>query len=81
MLIAATGHTLEMFSTAMIKIKRQPPRRCPKCGSYRLSTDGDIAERNGIRGWQQRDACGACSYRGEYSFFPWDEKDELDLEA
>lgn len=81
MLIAATGHTLDMFSTAMVKIKRKPPRRCPKCGSYRLSVDGDIAERDGVQGWQQRDACGACSYRGEYSFRPWDHPDELELEA
>ena len=74
MLIAATGHLLDVFSIAMVKIKRKPPRRCPKCGSYRLGIDGDIIERDGVEGWQQRDACGACSYRGEYTFTSWRER-------
>lgn len=79
MLITATNHTFDMFTTAMVKFKRQPPRRCPKCGSYRLTVDGDISERDGAWGWQQRDACGACDYRGEYSFHPWNDQGELEL--
>ncbi|MDN3310535.1 hypothetical protein QWJ90_06300 [Microbacterium oryzae] len=78
-LIAATAHLLDVFSTSMVKNKRKPPTRCPKCGSYRLSTDGDITARDGEPGWQQRDACGACSYRGEYTFTPWEFETELEL--
>jgi hypothetical protein len=81
LLIAATAHLLDVFSTAMIKNKRKPPTRCPRCGSYRLSTDGDITERDGEPGWQQRDACGACSYRGEYTFTPWESEPEFELEG
>lgn len=79
LLIAATAHLLDVFSTSMVKNKRKPPTRCPRCGSYRLSIDGDVAERDGELGWQQRDACGACTYRGEYAFTPWES--ELELEA
>lgn len=75
MLISATGHLLEMFWTATVKITRKPPVRCPQCGSYRLSLDGDIAE----MGWQEREACGACNYRGEYTFTPWETQEESEL--
>ena len=81
MLITATAHVLDMFSTAIVKAKRKPPTRCPKCGSYRLSVDGDIAEQDGVEGWQQRDACAACAYRGEYTFTPWEPESELELES
>lgn len=81
LLIAATAHVLDVFATAMVKIKRKPPTRCPKCGSYKLSVDGDIAERDGVEGWEQREACGACSYRGEYSFRPWDFEYESHVES
>lgn len=81
LVIAATGHLLEVFSTAIVKNKRKPPTRCPKCGSYRLSIDGDIAEHDGVEGWQQREACGACSYRGEYPFTPWYPRTDFELEA
>lgn len=78
MLIAATAHLLDVFSTAMVKINRKPPTRCPKCGSYKLGSDGDIAEVDGLLGWQERDACGACNYRGEYHFNAWEPDPELE---
>lgn len=71
MLLDATAHVLQMYSTAIIKVKRKPPRRCPRCSSYRLVTDGDIAERGGERGWLQAEVCSACEYRGPESFSAW----------
>lgn len=76
MLIKATAHLFDVFSTAMVKIKRRPPTRCPKCGSYKLGSDGDIAEVDGLLGWQEREACGACSYRGEFNFTAWEPEPE-----
>lgn len=76
MLLDATAHVLSMYSTAIVKVKREPHRRCPKCGSYRLVVDGDIHEQNGKRGWLQADFCLGCEYRGRESFEPWDEYDE-----
>lgn len=76
LLIAATAHVLDVFSTSIVKLQRKPPARCPRCGSYKLGIDGDIAEQDGMLGWQQREACGACSYRGEFEFSPWETADE-----
>ena len=83
MLLDATAHVLQMYSTAIVKVKRKPPRRCPKCSSYRLMTDGDIAERDGERGWLQAEVCSACEYRGPESFSAWEQigNDDDDVEA
>jgi hypothetical protein len=85
MLLDATAHVFQMYSTAIVKVKRKPPRRCPKCGSYRLVTDGDITERDGEQGWLQAEVCSACEYRGPESFEPWgqrdDDQDELEAAA
>lgn len=71
MLLDATSHVFHMYSTAIVKAKRNAPRRCPKCGSYRLVVDGDIHVRAGQQGWIQADICSACGYRGTESFEPW----------
>jgi hypothetical protein len=83
MLLDATAHVLQMYSTAIVKVKRKPPRRCPKCSSYRLVTDGDIAERDGEQGWLQAEVCSACGYRGPESFSAWERvaADDDDLEV
>jgi hypothetical protein len=85
MLLDATAHVFQMYSTAIVKVKRKPPRRCPKCGSYRLVTDGDITVRDGEQGWLQAEVCSACEYRGPESFEPWgqrdDDQDELEAAA
>jgi hypothetical protein len=35
----AAGHVLEVFTLALIRLRRGEPPRCPDCGSYRLATD------------------------------------------
>lgn len=79
MLLDATEHVFQMYSTAIVKTKRKPPRRCPKCSSYRLVTDFDISERDGEQGSLQADVCSACGYRGPESFEAW--KWDTDEEA
>lgn len=76
MLLDATEHVFSMYSTAIIKSKRTPPRRCPKCSSYRLVTDGDIAVQNGLEGWLTAETCSACLYRGSETFEPWELHDD-----
>ncbi len=76
MLLDATAHVLQMYSTAIVKVKRKPPRRCPKCSSYRLVTDGDITEQDGEQGWLEAEVCSACGYRGPESFEPWEKRED-----
>lgn len=71
MLLDATSHVFHMYSTAIVKVKRNPPRRCPKCSSYRVVIDGDIQVQDGEQGWLQVDICSACGYRGAESFESW----------
>lgn len=72
MLLDATQNVLGMFGTALVKADREPPRRCPKCDSYRLSTDGGIDVCDGVEGWASAEACGACDYRGKEQFRAFD---------
>jgi hypothetical protein len=39
--LAATAHTIEMFSVTQIRFERGETDRCPACGSYQLSSDYD----------------------------------------
>jgi len=71
MLLDATAHLFQMYSTAIVKVKRKPPRRCQKCSSYRLVTGGDIGMQDGEEGWLEADMCSACGYRGPESFESW----------
>jgi hypothetical protein len=71
MLLDATKHVLVMYSTAIVKNKRTPHRRCPKCSSYRLVVSGDVAERDSVEGWLSADVCSACGYRGPEDFHAW----------
>ena len=85
MLLDATAHVFQMYSTAIVKVKGKPPRRCPKCSSYRLVIDGDIAVRDGEQGWLKANVCSACGYRGSESFDSWsnigDEPGEIEAAA
>jgi hypothetical protein len=69
------AHVLGAFSTAIIKSKRQPPRRCPVCGSYLYVTDGDVVEHEGEDGWLSGEVCSACGHRGPQTFESWQDID------
>lgn len=78
MLLDITKHVFDIYATAIVKLKRKPPKRCPKCSSYRFTIDGDIATRDGREGYLSAEACPVCGYRGEETFQPWYDDDEPD---
>lgn len=74
LVLDATASVINTLTLAIIRHEEPAPRRCPQCDSYRLTVDGDIAERQGQEGWWQQDVCSACEWRGEEVFNPWDEE-------
>jgi hypothetical protein len=70
-MLSATSHLLDVYVTAIVKVQRKPPERCPRCESYRFSMDGDYASRGRERGWLAWQVCPACGYKGPESFESW----------
>jgi len=77
-MLDAASHVLNVFSTAIVRSTRTPPERCPRCGSYRYVTDGDLASLDGTDGWTSRRVCSACGHKGPETFTPWTGRAELD---
>lgn len=73
LVLDATENVLNAYSTAMIKMSRKDPERCPKCDSYQFSHTGHVEICNGVEGFLKFDACSACDYLGEEVFDPWDD--------
>ena len=73
MVLDATAHMINMLELAIVRHEDAPPRRCPQCDSYRLSSDGDIRTQDGEEGWWSQDVCSACGWRGDEEFTPWSE--------
>lgn len=71
LVLHATAHCIRTFTLAMIRAERGEPSRCPECESYRVTTDGDVEERDGLLGWWSQPACPVCGWRGEVTFEPY----------
>lgn len=66
--LRAVGHLLHIFMLARVKHERGEPARCPNCGSYRLTQDGEAAEVAGEQGYVQWGLCAACGWTSGRDF-------------
>lgn len=66
--LRAVGHLLNTFMLARAKHERGEPARCPSCGSYRLSGDGEADEVAGEQGYAQWTLCAACGWTSGRDF-------------
>lgn len=72
LVLDATKNVLGAYSTAMVKLNRKDPSRCPKCDSYRFVTTGHVELQEGVEGYLSYEVCSACGHRENDSFDPWD---------
>ena len=72
--LSATRHFLMSIALAHRHFTEDPPTRCPRCDSYRVRSDGDLAERDGREGWLSQPVCTGCNWRGEETFEPFTEE-------
>lgn len=71
LVMEATSHVLTTFMFARFIRERGAPDRCPVCGSYRVGPDGEVAEKDGHRGYRSWTTCSACEWRSAAEFEPW----------
>lgn len=71
MVLDATAHFLNTFSLSVLRFDSGESRRCPGCGSYRVTQDGELQETKDQIGWWSQDVCSACGWRGAENFEPF----------
>lgn len=76
LVLSAVQNVLEAFMFARLKHERGAPARCPRCKSYRVVDDGEVADEEGRQGYRSWLVCGACEWRSEPSFDAWPEEEQ-----
>lgn len=67
LVLEATKNVLEAFATAQLRNERGAPSRCPRCGSYRVESDGGVANHEPYIYWNE-EVCAACENRWDHHY-------------
>lgn len=67
LVLDATSHLIEGFGVLLRRHEQGPPKRCPRCESYRVSNAFETVERP-QPGFTETPVCAACDRHGESSF-------------
>ena len=69
--LEATSHLIGTFGQIIHRREAGEPERCPRCASYRVTTDlqPEVEE----DGYYESTVCAACGWRSERLFTAWDE--------
>lgn len=66
--LEATKNALESYGVAQVRHERGAPPRCPRCGSYRVESDGGIEHDDDPHIQWVEQVCGSCEHKWDRHF-------------